>query len=77
MLGYAQEDWPALVRERREIAELETLADPEFGRYGNKYRIAATLAGPSGRSAAIVTAWIILHGETVPRFVTAFPGEKP
>jgi len=34
MLGYAQEGWPVLVRELREIAELETLGDPEFGRTG-------------------------------------------
>ena len=30
-------------------------------------------SGPNGRSAGIVTVWIILIGETVPRFVTAYP----
>ncbi len=77
MLGYTQEDWAGLTRELREIAALDTLAEAEFGRYGNKYRIAANVVGPSGRSASIVTVWIVRHGESVPRFVTAFPGEKP
>jgi hypothetical protein len=50
MLGYAQEDWPALAQKLREIASLDASADAEFGRYGNKFRIAAIwpdhLGGP-------------------------------
>ncbi len=31
------------------------------------------LSGPNGRSAGIVSIWIILVGEKAPRFVTAYP----
>jgi hypothetical protein len=32
-----------------------------------------TITGPAGRSAAIVTAWIVLRGEEFARFVSAYP----
>lgn len=41
-----------------------------------KYVVADTIQGPSGRSAQIVVVWIVLEGEEFPRFVTAFPGAK-
>ena len=42
--------------------------------YGQKYLVRGILKGPSGKAAEVVTVWIILSGEGVPRFVTAFPG---
>ena len=42
--------------------------------FGDKYEVRGTLVGPAGRAATIVTVWIVLAGETAPRFVTAFPG---
>jgi hypothetical protein len=44
--------------------------------YGRKYEVRGMITGPSGRSADIVTVWIVLHGQDRPRFVTAYPGEK-
>jgi len=41
--------------------------------YGQKYAIRATLVGPSGRSADVVSIWVIRTGEDFPRFVTAYP----
>lgn len=43
--------------------------------YGQKYEIRGTITGPTGQSAGIVTAWIILKGEEIPRFITAYPGD--
>jgi hypothetical protein len=31
------------------------------------------IVGMAGRKAKVLTAWIVLHGEEVPRFVTAYP----
>lgn len=45
----------------------------EAAKFGTKYVVRGVLAGPDGRSAAIVTVWIILSGTTTPRFVTAYP----
>ena len=41
--------------------------------YGQKYSIRAPLVGPSGRSANVVSVWIVRTGEERPRFVTAYP----
>jgi hypothetical protein len=43
--------------------------------YGVKYVIRANLKGPNGRSCELVSVWIVLEGENMPRFVTAYPGE--
>jgi hypothetical protein len=40
--------------------------------FGEKYEVRGEIVGPSGR-AVVVTVWIILEGEDVPRFVTAYP----
>ena len=41
--------------------------------YGQKYSIRATLVGPSGSSAEVVSVWVVRTGEELPRFVTAHP----
>jgi len=41
--------------------------------YGHKYAIRATLVGPSGGSADVVSVWVVRTGEEFPRFVTAYP----
>ena len=43
--------------------------------HGQKFTVRGALSGPNGRSAGIVSIWIILVGETAPRFVTAYPEE--
>ena len=45
-------------------------------RYGQKYIVRGILKAPSGTLAHIVTVWIVLHGELIPRFVTAYPGSE-
>lgn len=71
-LGYSQDQWRVLERDLRAIlaneAELSGATE-----YGQKFTARGTLSGPNGRIAGIVTVWIILAGETAPRFVTAYP----
>jgi hypothetical protein len=50
--------------------EAQAVGETEFG---TKYEIRGEITGPAGRSAAIVTAWIVLKGEEVARFVSAYP----
>jgi hypothetical protein len=71
-LGYEQERWEMLENDIRSLlnGDAEKI---EFTEYGTKYVVRGRIVGPSGRSADIVTAWIILTGEDVPRFVTAHP----
>ncbi len=75
-LGYEPAHWELLRDDLRALAREETATPGLRTSYGQKYEVRGTLSGPNGRSAAVVTVWIILHGESSPRFVTAFPGVK-
>ena len=71
-LGYDQTSWQQLETDLRALTSLP--AEPlESTEYGKKYAIIGLLTGLNGRVAEIVTVWIILAGEAVPRFVTAYP----
>ena len=72
-LGYRTGDWPDLERDIRALLVGEA-AKTELTTYGQKYEVRGTITGPAGRSAHVVTVWIVLHGEDVPRLVTAHPG---
>ncbi len=72
-LGYSPEDWRRLEADLRS-QYLSKDARPEEGTsYGQKYAIRATLVGPSGQSADVVSLWVVRRGEEFPRFVTAYP----
>ena len=74
-LGYTRANWRRLEEDLRDLA---VSGDAELGKgsaYGQKYEIRGILTGPSGRSAGVLTVWIILFGGDAPQFVTAFPGE--
>lgn len=73
-LGYRRERWQALQEDLRGLA---ATGEAEFGvanAYGRKYIVRGMLTGPAGRRARVTTVWIVLHGESAPRLVTAFPG---
>lgn len=75
-LGFRQAAWlelrDALLTHARGDAELAG-----GGPHGRKYAIRGMLQGPTGREAPVVSVWIVLAGEDVPRLVTAYPGELP
>jgi len=75
-LGYAPARWELLRDDLNALAREEHAVTGPRTSYGQKYEVRGSLTGPNGRSAAVVTVWIILHGESSPRFVTAFPGVK-
>jgi hypothetical protein len=74
MLGYTQENWRLLEQQLLEIARSGEAELEQETPYGTKYRIRATIKGPSGTDAELITVWIVLAHEELPRFVTAFPG---
>lgn len=49
------------------------VARTETSAYGTKYRVDGPLVSPDGRNPLVSTVWMILDGEAIPRFVTAFP----
>lgn len=72
-LGYYSDEWPLLEQDIRTLLGGDA-AKTERTSYGQKYEVYGTITGPSDRTAQIVTVWIVLHGERIPRFVTAYPG---
>lgn len=62
----------ALERHLRKLL-IEDATATEETEYGQKFEIRGLMTGPYGRSAAVITAWIVLHGEEVARFVSAYP----
>ena len=76
-LGFSQDQWSRLEADLR-AQHLSQEAQPaSSSSHGQKYEIRAILTGPAGRSAEVVSVWIILAGEEAPRFVTAYPGGTP
>lgn len=74
-LGYTVADWQRLEQDLLAIANSGDAEPGRESRYGQKYEICGTLNGPSGKSASVLTVWIVRLGSDVPEFVTAFPGE--
>ena len=73
VLGYTAAEWKRLEAGLRALLVYEAELG-EKTEYGQKYVLRGLITGPAGKSAEIVTAWIILEGESRPRFVTAYPG---
>ena len=73
-LGFRAGGWEELESSLR-TQHLTQNAEPvEVAAGGQKFKIRATLVGPAGESASVVSIWFIRPGETAPRFVTAYPG---
>jgi hypothetical protein len=73
-IGYSRNDWSMLAANLRAIVASEDATPGDESAFGEKYEVRGTLVGPTGREARVVTVWIILAGESAPRFVTAYPG---
>lgn len=72
-LGYRREQSEKLIGDLRSLVtdDAESLGDEGFG---EKFSITASLISPSATRYTVRTIWIMRPGETVPRFVTAYPG---
>ncbi len=71
-VGYKQEECQVLERDLRALL-INPASAGESNGYGQKFVVRGRIQGPNGSVAGIVTVWIILMGETSPRFVTAYP----
>ena len=72
-LGYSQGNWERLagdLRSQHLPLAAEPIQSPPFGR---KYRIVGPLTGPAGRTAEVVSIWMVRSGEEIARFVTLYP----
>jgi hypothetical protein len=74
LLGCARVDWTRLQSDLLELCRSHDAVEGQASQFGRKYEVRGTLKGPSGRQAEVVTVWVVLAGEDIPRFVTAYPG---
>jgi uncharacterized protein DUF6883 len=72
-LGFRRTEWPRLEASIRTFIARHKAVAGEDTPYGRKYVDSGRLDGPAGRSARVKTVWIVLRGEALPRFVTAYP----
>jgi hypothetical protein len=72
-LGYSPDGWGQLEADLRSQHLSPDALLEEQTQYGQKYTIRATLVGPAGSSADVVSVWVVRTGEEFPRFVTAYP----
>lgn len=72
--GYNAETWQSLQQSLRKLILTQDVHEVIETKYGEKYIVEGFIEGKTGGSVKIVTVWVILKGETVPRFVTAYPG---
>jgi len=68
------DDWEILRDDLLHLAASCEAIAGEATQYGQKYELRGKLRSPSGESAEILSVWIVLSDENVPRFVTAYPG---
>lgn len=73
-LGFTDGNWEVLEAEIRALLRNDARI-MEKTEFGQKYEIRGTISGTAGQKTRIVTAWIILEDEEVPRFITAYPGD--
>jgi len=75
-LGYTQANWTKFwIDLRRQHLTKDAVFRHEIS-HGKKYEIRGKIEGPTGKASEVISIWIVLVGETVPRFVTAYPGER-
>lgn len=74
-LGYSRDAWRRLEADLQAHLRDHEVVQTQPNPYGMKYVVRGTLCGPSGAAADVITVWIVLDGESAPRFVTAYPGE--
>lgn len=73
-LGFTRAEWPTLQSALIQLGRDGEAAVASASVFGQKYEIRSIIQGASWETALAVTVWIILTGETPPRFVTAHPG---
>jgi hypothetical protein len=75
-LGYSSWNWRRLASDLRRHHAWRPVWRTRITPYGRNFEIRASLQGPNGRSASVVSIWTLSIGETIPRFVSAYPGER-
>ncbi|MBI3462857.1 MAG: hypothetical protein HY000_07320 [Planctomycetes bacterium] len=72
-LGCNAEYWQVLADALRKVPSLHDVTATVESVHGVKYIVDGRIETPAGRSPWVRTVWIVDHGQTAPRLVTAYP----
>jgi hypothetical protein len=75
-LGFELDRWSELATALRKLALAAQVAKTVESAHGRKYIVEGRIEGPSGRSAMVLSVWIVDRGLEAPRLVTAYPREE-
>jgi hypothetical protein len=73
-LGYTIANREAFKKQLQKLALSENISSTEKIHYGTKFIIEGEIESSTGKSVKVVTIWVILKDEDIPRFVTVYPG---
>lgn len=78
-VGYSAQNWGALEQDLRKLILCRDVTRTKRSEYGQKFEVEGPLTGPNRKTVQVLTVWIILTGETIPRLITAHRGraEEP
>ncbi len=71
--GFQREDWQTLVAALLGLAATGEVAKELASPHGRKYVLDGSIQTPAHRQPVLRTVWIVDHGTTAPRLVTAYP----
>ena len=77
VMGYEQKNWKTLEIDLRTQHLAQEVIPGQKSDYGEKYEVLAPLIGPNGNMRWLRSVWIIHKGESIDRFITLIPEEKP
>ena len=72
-LGFHEGSWETFAQALRQLALSANATECVQSAHGQKFIVDGELIGPTGRTAAVRTVWIVDLGEDAPRLVTAYP----
>ena len=75
-LGYTAADAARLEQDLYHHLQQHDAVLGDTTQYGAKYLVRGIVTGPNGRSAEVVSVWIIRTAEDFPRLITAYPGAE-
>ena len=73
--GFAADSWETLAAALVRHAADHDVVKADDTPFGTRYTVEGPLGSPDGRNPTVRAVWFIEEGETVPRFVTAYPCE--
>ncbi|HXG64376.1 MAG TPA: hypothetical protein VNO70_04665 [Blastocatellia bacterium] len=71
-LGFDQSNWQLLEKSILDELPYHDAGSGETGPWGIKYNVVLPITGPNGRTAEVLTVWIIRPGTDYPSLVTTY-----